>query len=238
LRWLKWHILEADEQTGRKTWAPPTPKAIIALSQNSQRRYVVNGGQLLDAICESLARLEGKLQGDIAAAIDIWDNRGDSRSPRYCPREETDVSGYVARHLADDLRDQGIVVNREVQIRLGEFTDIHVDAVAPGTGTEPAQVISAIIEVKGCWNRELDTAMECQLVGRYLTAHQCPNGVYLVAWFNCDRWDSNDYRKNGASKCSLEDARARFQKQAAALVETGRISNLALQSVVLNAALR
>jgi hypothetical protein len=238
LGWMKWTILEAEEQTRRKTWVPPKPQAIIALSQNGQRRYVENGDQLLDAICESLARLEQKLQGDPAWAIDIWDNRGDARSRRYCPKEETALSSYVGRHLGADLRDRGIVVNREVQIRLGEFTDIHVDAVAPGAGNEPAHVITAIIEVKGCWHTGLDTDMEGQLVGRYLTDHQCPNGIYLVGWFNCDRWDDGDYRKHHAPSYSLMDARERFQNQAKAVVQAGRIPKLALRSVVLDATLR
>jgi len=238
LTWMNWVILETEEQTRRKTWVPPKPKAIIALGQNSQCRYVGNGEQLLDAVCESLARLEQKLQGDMAAAREIWDNRGNARGRRYCPQEETDLSGYVARHLAADLRDRGIVVNREVQIRLGEFTDIHVDAIALGVGNEPAHVITAIIEVKGCWNPGLEADMAGQLVGRYLTDHQCPNGIYLVGWFNCDRWDTSDYRKAAAPTYSLADTREQFQRQAAALVQTGRIPGLALRSFVLNAALR
>jgi len=143
----------------------------------------------------------------------------------------------VERHFVGDLRDRGIVVNREVKIRPGQFTDIHVDAVAPGPGNEPAHVISAIIEVKGCWNPGLNANMEGQLVGRYLTNHQCPNGIYLVGWFNCDRWDSGDGRKADAPKCSLEEARQRFQKQAAGLLQSSRIPGLALRSIVLNAAL-
>jgi hypothetical protein len=238
LKWMNWVILETEEQTRRRTWVPPKPQAIIALGQNSQRRYVENGEQLLDAICDSLIRLEQGLQGDMAAAIDVWDNRGNARTTQYCPKDEPALSGYVARHLAADLRDRGLVVNREVQIRLGEFTDIHVDAVAPGRGNEPAYVITAIIEVKGCWNRELDTAMEEQLVGRYLTNHQCPNGLYLVGWFNCDRWDADDYRRSASPAYSVADARERFQRQAAALVQAGRIPCLALRSFVLNAALR
>ena len=238
LEWMKRVVLEAEDQTRRKTWVPPKPQAIIALALNCQRRYVENGEQLLDAICHSLARLEQRLQGDMAAAIDLWDNRGDARSPRYCPRGEKVLSDYLARHLADDLQGRGIVVNREVQIRLGEFTDVHVDAVAPGLGHEPAHVITAIIEVKGCWNPGVDTDMAGQLVGRYLTDHQCPNGVYLVCWFNCDRWNTGDYRRRRAPTYSLEEARERFQKQATALVQAGPIHNLSLRSVVLNAALR
>jgi predicted NACHT family NTPase len=238
LKWMNWTILEAEEQTRRKTWVPPKPQAVIALGQNSQRRYVENGAQLLDVVCDSLARLEQKLQGDMAAAIDVWDNRGDARSPRYCPKDEPALSGYVARHLAADLRDRGIVVNREVQIRLGEFTDIHVDAIAPGAGNEPAHIITAIIETKGCWNRGLDTNMEGQLVGRYLTNHQCPNGIYLVGWFNCERWDAGDYRKSDAPAYHFADARERFQQQAAALAQAGSIPGLILRSYVLDASLR
>jgi len=32
LSWIKWVILEAEENTRRKTWQPPTPEQIIKLA--------------------------------------------------------------------------------------------------------------------------------------------------------------------------------------------------------------
>jgi hypothetical protein len=80
----------------------------------------------------------------------------------------------VKQHLEDDLRTQGVILNREVVIRRnrgatqGERTDIHIDAVVPGTSGEKLDVVSSIVEVKGCWHDKLWTAMKSQLVDRYL----------------------------------------------------------------------
>ena len=236
--WLKWAVQEAEEQTRRQTWQPPRPEHVIALAQDRQRRYVENGEQLLDALCESLQRLEAILQGETPAAPDLWNNRGDVTRPEWRPKGENHLSDYVKRHLERDLRDHGVVVNREVQIRRGQKTDIRVDAVSPGGEAEAPRVISGIIEVKGCWNnRELDSAMETQLVGRYLKDNQCPNGLYILGWFNCDLWSDNDYWKKDAPTYGLEEARKRFAQQAQELQDGGAVPGLTLKAFVLNACL-
>ena len=50
--------------------------------------------------------------------------------------------------------------------------------------------LTVIIEVKGCWNAEVKTAISSQLVEDYLKPHNWTHGIYLVGWFICDRWDS------------------------------------------------
>jgi hypothetical protein len=102
------------------------------------------------------------------------------------------------RRERKDLEGRGVVFNREVEIcrnrgaSLGELTDIHVDALARSPGGEEYDVVSAIIEVKGCWHSELVTAMETQLTGRYLEDNPLRHGLYLVGWFSCDQWDGRD----------------------------------------------
>ena len=237
LGWLKWTILEAEKNTRAKTWRPVTPGEIIRLAQDSQRAFVQDGGQLLEVICESLERLQSKVRGELPAIEDLWDNRGNSRNPAWCPKEEGHLSDYVARHLRDDLSTQrGIIVNREVQIRRGQETDIHIDAVNPSI-SGGVDIIRAIIEVKGCWNQELDTAMESQLVKRYLLENQCPNGLYLVGWFKCEKW-SDDYRKRDCPKYSFENAKEQFTQQAKDVCLRSQIPGIELRSYVLDVRLR
>ena len=228
--WLRLVVLEAEEMTRRKTWQPPKPEHIIALAQDRQCRYVENGEQLLGVLCESIQRLEYRLQARDAAK-DLWNTRGECS-----PKDEADLSDYMKRHLDDDLKGRGIVVNREVQIRRGQLTDIRVDAVSPDHGAG-AKVVSAIIEVKGCWHRELETAMQNQLVERYLKDNHVPNGLYLVGWFNSLSWSDSDHRKADAPKCSLDEARKRFAQQAHDLQQAAAVPGLVLRSFVLNAAL-
>jgi hypothetical protein len=237
--WMKWHILEAEDNSRRNSWAPPGPKDILEMAQDNSRRYVENGQQLLDVLGDSLDRLEHKLQGTMAAAEELWDNHGDVRSPSWFPRGEDRISNYVARYLQDDLTARKIVVNREVQIRppADNRTDILVDAFITGRSATHGERISAIIETKGCWHREVKDAMKSQLVDRYLAGNQCPIGLYLVIYCNCDKWSELDTRKKQAPEWLLADSREHFRKQAEALMSTGEIPDLELRSFVLRASL-
>jgi len=49
------------------------------------------------------------------------------------------------------------------------------------------------------------TAMQTQLVDRYLRDNHCQHGLYLVGWFNCDAWDSQDDRKRRAPRMLMEE---------------------------------
>lgn len=235
---LKWTLYEARAQARRRTWLPPEPEDVLALAARPGTRLVHNGDQLFEVLVESLGRLEEKLQGETPSAPDLWNERDDGT---YRPKDEEGFSDYVKRHLQQDLEGRGVVVNREVVIRRGEGqgrgerTDIHVDAVLQDTGGEERTTVTVIIEAKGCWNRELDTAMEDQLVGRYLVDNPlCRHGVYLIGWFNCPQWDENDRRKRRAPRYSQEEARERFATQASALSVQGPH----VRAVVVNAALR
>ena len=156
-------------------------------------------------------------------------------------KDENSLSDYVKIHLDEDLRQRGVVVNREVEIRRGqgssrqgERTDIHVDAVVRGRGGDVYDSVMAIVEVKGCWNQELAQAMKTQLADRYLQDNRCQHGLYLVGWFNCDQWDNNGYRKSQAPKISTDEAQRQFDAQAAELSQ----HDLRIKAIILNTTLR
>ena len=132
---------------------------------------------------ESLGRLEAHFRGETPIAFAIWDGE---RSETPKPKGEEAFSDFVKWFLEQDLAGRGIVLNREVQIRRGagarrgQRTDIHVD----GLSTDTDDVLSLIIECKGSWHAELDSAMQTQLVGRYMAENACRHGLYLVGWFD------------------------------------------------------
>lgn len=230
LDWLKWTLWEAWNNTRRCTWEPPQPKYILEMAGDSQKYLVQSGDQLLDVLIESLKRLEEELQGETPAARDIWDRNKNL----YKPIVENDFSDYVKRHFDKDLKKRGVIINREVEIHRGERTDIHVDAIVRGSNRKIYDSASVIIEVKGCWHKELNTAMKTQLVDRYLMDNPCQHGMYLVGWFNCDQWDDDDYRKKGCPKYSIDKARKQFDAQAAELSQQGT----RIKAFVMNTALR
>jgi hypothetical protein len=236
LSWLRWHLQEAEHLTRRRSWRPLFPKELLALTASSDHRLVQNSAQLLEILMESLQRLETELQGETAGAYGLWD---EIRKNCHRPKEEMRLSDHVKLHFERDIRSRGIVVNREVLIRQfsgnnpGEKIDIHVDAVSQRPGGDYDR-ISVIIEVKGCWNRDLMTGMQTQLRDRYLRDNPCRFGLYLVGWFMCPQWDKGDYRNGDTPRLSLDDARARFDLQAATLSS----DEAHLKAFVLNAALR
>jgi len=203
----------------KKTWVPASPEHIVRLARVREARLVESGEQLLEVVAESLGRLEAAFLDETPEARAVWDDRG---SQGYFPNDENSFSDHVKRHLVRDLRERGVVLNREVEIRRsvgpgsGERTDIHVDAVIRNR-SNAYDIVKVIIEVKGCWHDEVTTAMETQLLNRYLRANDCRHGLFLVGWFACARWSNKDARKRKVPWSSISDARAQLSAQASNL---------------------
>lgn len=239
LTWLKIALLDADIGARRHTWVPPSFREVIAAAQNTDTRLVRNGQHLIDVLIESLVRLQARLQGETPSAIDVWNELPGNV---FRPKKETQVSDYLKRHLVEDLVQRGIVSNREVEIRMrtgeqgssGERTDIHVDAIRLEDGKAEYDKVSVVVEVKGCWNDNLLTDMEGQLVNRYLRDNRSANGLYVVGWFTCPQWDTTDPRRDAASRHTLETLRDQLNMRAKRLSSNGSVIRL----VVLNFALR
>jgi predicted NACHT family NTPase len=206
LPWLKRYIPRAEAVYRRKNWSPLKSSELLMLVRDSNARVIESGEQLLNAIIESLDRLEAKLQGDTPRAPFLWD-----RVEQFCrPKDENSLSDFVKAHLQDDLTRLGVIVNREVEVRrvkpngIGERTDILVNASIPNKWVETRDTVSVVIEVKGCWHNELDHAMRTQLYDRYMAGTENDFGLYLVGWYNCPQWDAKDGRLKKAKSRSRE----------------------------------
>ena len=221
--WMRHHLEEAEALARASSWRPISIAQFLALALDRDKRFVDGGSQLVETIVESLDRLHAKLHGELPAVRDLWN----TPKGEFSPKDEQEVADYVARHLNEDLRGRGIIVNREVQIRrgigdgTGQRTDIHVDAVMPGEPKRDVDRTYAIVEVKGNWNAELFSAMETQLRDRYLNENRCKDGIYLIAWFACPKWSETDLRRAKCPKVSLSEARESFSKQASELSHDG-----------------
>jgi len=232
LDWLKWVQVDAQAQARRATWVPARPQDIIKLIADREMRLVQSGDQLLQILTESLERLQATLQAAIPEAQFLWDNVSKSDAK---PKDENMFSDYVKVFLDRDLKQKGIVLNREVRIHRGQRTDIHVDAVTQTAPGKPYDSLSVIIECKGCWNPELYDALKDQLVGMYLKDNHCQHGLYLVGWFNCVNWSEKDGRKGRAEKlCPTIDDTRRTLADSATNLSNGPIR---IRSVVLDASL-
>jgi hypothetical protein len=221
--WMSYHLEEAEAVARAATWQPVSIRQFLSLALDCDKRFVETGGQLIDVIVESLDRLHAKLHGEMPASRDLWNNSKN----RWWPKDEQDLADYVARHLNEDLKSRGIIVNREVQIRrgtgdgTGQRTDIHVDAVIPGAQVGNYERTYVIVEAKGNWNTELLTAMQAQLRDRYLKENRCRDGIYLVGWFTSTKWDDADSRQKHCCRMTLPEAIELFSQQSTALSQGG-----------------
>ena len=233
--WLNWILIDARSITNQKTWIPPKSRDILNMAQDSKKHLVQNGEQFLEVLIESLQRLEERLQGETPAAVFLWDEC----EGKYRPKSENRFSDYIKLFLKEDLKQNKVIVNREVEIRTrigesgssGERTDIHLDAFTAG---EKADVLSVIIEVKGCWNQELNTAMQTQLVDRYLNDNPGSSGLYLIGMFNCKQWDYSDSRKKHIPTKKYEELQQEFDNQATLLSKNGTC----VKAFIMNTSLR
>ena len=255
LDWLKWTLLEAQNTVRRHTWEPPRPEYILTMARDQQKYLIQSEDDLLNVIHESLCRLERRLQGETPAVIDLWNvinpshlgkslgiskKNGSNWRTMYAPKDENSFSDYVKRHLEQDIKARGIIVNREVEIRRGygakgENPDIKVEAIPYNSAGNVRNSVTVTIEAKGCWHKELKKAMKTQLVDRYMKDNHCQHGLYLVGWFNCKQWDDADYRKEDARKFNdIQEVRTFFDDQATSLSTGG----LQIRAFVMNTALR
>ena len=233
--WLRHHLEEAELLARAATWQPISAKNFLALILDHAKRFVENGEQLIAVLLESLTRLNDRLHDELPAARDLWNNNGSA----FWPKDEQDLSDYVARHLDQDLRHRAVIINREVQIRRGtgggsgQSTDIHVDAPVPGARPGVYERAYVIIETKGIWHTELLTAMRTQLRDRYLKDSRCRDGIYLVGWFACSKWTDDDSRKKKCRNVPVQALRESLEHQAREL----SVDGYNLKSYVLDASL-
>lgn len=240
LTWMKGIRARAEQNSRRQSWVPPLPGALIALVARPELRFVESGEQLLRVVLESLGRAQDELQGETPAVRDLWNDVGLRGKVRYyTPKNENEISDWLARFMRRDLGGRKIVVNREVEISRpagagrGESTDIHITAISDDPDRPVA--IRAIVETKGCWHRELRTALETQLVSRYLNSTGNRYGVYVAGWFASEHWDPSDRRQAACGSITRADAATLLAEQADNVTHGG---NVVVKSLVLDLTLR
>ncbi|WP_421535579.1 NACHT domain-containing protein [Priestia sp. D3YE.R1] len=209
----------------RKKWLPPTIEVLFEMINHNQVKPITNGSQLLSIIEDSLQEFEKDMNTSENPLIEqlwnVYKSKEDSKKKGTIriPKDETMLSNTLKRHLNNDLEKRGLIFNREVEVfhsqggSSGERIDIKIDVPFNKNICMPLQ---AFIEVKGCWNKDLETAMEKQLVERYMKKRNCPYGLYVIGWFNCPQWSLNEDNRR-MPVYSLKEARERFDKQALSL---------------------
>ena len=233
LDWLSFSVQQAEQLMRMRTWLPLVPGEIKTLVVSQNTTLVRSAEDLLQIITTALRRYERQLHGEQNPVRLLWDRQrgGDT----YRPVEEDALSDNVKLFLQRELADSDIIAKREVEVGrlpgapIGKRTDIKIDAIRRTADGASLDILTAIIESKGCWNSGLFTALKSQLFGDYMTRLSAPVGVYLVGWFNKDKWDTADPRCRATPNISPQDAQQRLDYEAAAIP-----AGFTVQAVVLD----
>jgi hypothetical protein len=132
-----------------------------------------------------------------------WGNAPWHTQDSIRPKDEEYLSDHLARYLAD-MSPSDLIINREVQIRRkaykdgdsGSKTDIWVQVFNP----DEKEVLTLCIEVKGSWNGSSKTAIENQLLKKYLSGGTATSGILLLGWYSSQDWDAQDSRKANSTR--------------------------------------
>jgi len=194
-RWLAYALNEARETYCRRVWQAPAPAQLLAFLRQAARRWPHSSADLLDLVLESLDRYQAQLQGEPARAQALWypvSQRTGYRIVRgHKLVTENEVTDNVKAFLDDDLVHHLFSTHREVQLRAaagnqqGQELDLYVQAVPVDERGQPqsGERLLVFIEAKHQDNPEVATALQSQLVGRYLHQHEARTGLFLVYWF-------------------------------------------------------
>jgi hypothetical protein len=229
---LPFELSRGELEMRLKTWSPLTSKEIFALTDQPNARLVTSAADLMEILVEALARFATELHGAQTPVRDLWDRQGTAKVFR--PIDENGLSDVIARFLRRELVGAGIFANREVEVSrrpgdpVGQRTDILINTFRLATDGTPLDPIAAVIEVKGCWNPALFTALEGQLVCDYMVQLRAPVGIYLVGWFDAAQWDDTDSRRRQVPRAELAKVRDRLDRQAAEAPESFQVRAIVL----------
>ncbi|KQM97992.1 hypothetical protein ASE78_06890 [Sphingomonas sp. Leaf25] len=238
---LDWRLLTIQATAGGRDDVPPVDVvAVLALVRRSDARLVLGDRDLLEVVMESLVRFQHRLKGRDPIVRALW-NEGAEGSPTK-PKDENFLSDVLVDHLRQDLVRGAVVADREVQLRSrlndtsGQRTDIQVQAFT-GADSEGGRrpIANLTVEVKGCWNDDLHTAMQSQLVDRYLASTGSGVGLYVVGWYVCPQWESQQVagRKPNA-ETTIAGLRSTLQAQAVGLSGPDRLIKVAVIDATLS----
>ena len=165
------------------SWQPLTHTDAREVLDHPDRLHIASDADLKEVLLISLERFQAALKQSPDEHLDpLWRCEGANHArENFAHNDEAALRDQTKRWLETDLRNSGIFINREVLRRAGSALDLFVELSSPTGMTK----YTVVIEVKGCWNRDVQTDIRGQLIDRYLrqNGHRC--GIYLVGWFVC-----------------------------------------------------
>jgi hypothetical protein len=204
--YLRRAVWDARRLLVETSWEPIDPATVKRIVEDRRQLLIRDDQELIEAVWESLNDYQAAIRDEGSRVMRLWNE------PAYTPKPEEPLSREIGSELQSILSGRGVKATLEPKIRDSQFADIYVSAFTSGPNR---RMLSLIIEVKGCWNEELKTALDAQLAARYLKDNHSRLGIYLVVWFMCDKWDGrSDSRKRKTPHENLSIVRASLEEQA------------------------
>jgi hypothetical protein len=203
----------------QKAWEGHSIRDLVLLAQRARSALVNTEADLQAVVVNAFDEIQVELTGANPQSHLLWDTH--SRRPKT----EDEISDHLRNRLAQLTAENGLVVNREVQVRrnrtsgIPERADLQVEAATGQAG--PFATITLPIEVKGAWNDDLLTALRSQLVAMYMTDLHVTHGCYVVLWPDIESWGPGDSRRSDVRRLDRDAVTEELAAQVQELKDAG-----------------
>ena len=202
------------------SWSPLSPKEVLALADKPNLKLVTSTADLCEVLATALEQFAAELHGAQTPVRDLWDRQG---TKNIFPGRRERLVG--CHHT---LPSEGIGQRRNL-CQSGGRSQARARRACRSTHRYPRQRGSTpsgrrIIRPDRRCARD-QRLLEQRIVHgpRRPTFPQIHGplraqaGIYLVGWFDTDKWDPEDSRLNSVPKTSISEAKAQLDRQANAL---------------------
>lgn len=205
-RFLKDHLIRARKDTLASRCPTYDAKDIRALLDEKNRSFLVNTPDaLLRVVLSALEKYNQLLSGKKSHhARLLWNVQ--KRTKKMVHKDEEDLSDDMRDTLCESLK--GLILNREVQLNRGRHgesgarTDLWIETI----DVAKEDKLTLCIEVKGSWNKTAKTAIEKQLVHKYMGDGGADAGILALGWFDAPVPNNvrNQWGTMGQAKIDLD----------------------------------
>ncbi|ONI67062.1 hypothetical protein BWI15_28200 [Kribbella sp. ALI-6-A] len=172
------HLLQqARAHEALSLWRPLTPDTMMALVARGDARVIRDSAGLITVLLEQLDQIQHYVR-ERAGFRSLWN--GDPGANAASPKMEDDISDWLAQQLELRLTPH-VIIDREIQVRRTAASGVgtRIDITATSGGIQLGRVV---FEAKHVQNRDLLTAIDHQLIGRYMQPADLTHGIYIVYW--------------------------------------------------------
>ena len=172
------HLMQ-EARTGEalKNWQPVQPGTFMEVLASGDARLVRDSAGLLAVLLEQLDQIQNDVRHR-AGFRSLWDS--EPGADGASPKNEDTISDWLAHELELRLRPH-VVVDREIQVTRHKAAGVgtRIDITATSGGIHVGRVV---FEAKHVNTPELLSAIDDQLVDKYMDPAALTHGIYIVYW--------------------------------------------------------